>query len=140
MTTQNKPEMTDQPVGFRKLIGLVTRELKDDHAVLELTLAPEHLNSHGSVHGGIIATMIDHAGGVAGCYCEKSGKKKKAVTLSLTTSFLAPVSSGPITATGRKRSGGRRIFASTIEITDETGRLIAIGEGTYRYIDTWEMA
>jgi uncharacterized protein (TIGR00369 family) len=121
-------------VGFRKLIGLTTRELQEGYAVMELVIGDEHLNSVGTLHGGITATMIDHAGGIAGCLCQKTGRLRKAVTLSLTTSFLAPATDGKITATGRKRSGGRRIFASTVEISDETGRLIAIGEATYRYI------
>src|SRR6185369_5983258 len=109
MTTQNQAKITDNPVGFRKLIGLVTRELQDGLAVMELTVSLEHLNSHVSVHGGILATMIDHAGGVAGCFPEGTGKRRKAVTLSLTTSFLAPASKGIIRATGRKRSDGRQI-------------------------------
>jgi len=133
--TQSESKIIDNPVGFRKLIGLVTRELQDGHSVMELTVAPEHMNSHGSLHGGIVATMIDHAGGIAGCFCERTGKRRKAVTLTLTTSFLAPVSGGILTASSRKRPGGRRIFVSTTEITDETGRLIAVGEATYRYVD-----
>ncbi|HXC93378.1 MAG TPA: PaaI family thioesterase [Geobacteraceae bacterium] len=132
---QTKPKTKDNPVGFRKLIGLVTKELHEGYAVMELTVSPEHLNSHGSLHGGIAATMIDHAGGIAGCFCERTGKRRKAVTLSLTTSFLAPVSGGILTATSRKRPGGRRIYVSTTEIADETGRLIAVGEATYRYVD-----
>jgi uncharacterized protein (TIGR00369 family) len=132
---QNEPKIKDNPVGFRKLIGLVTRELHEGYAVMELMVSPEHLNSHGSLHGGIVATMIDHAGGIAGCFCERTGKHRKAVTLTLTTSFLAPVSGGILTASSRKRPGGRRIFVSTTEITDETGRLIAVGEATYRYLD-----
>ena len=126
---------SENPVGFRKLIGLKTKEAREGYAVLELTVSPEHLNSHGALHGGIVATMIDHAGGNAGCFDDETGKRRKAVTLSLTTSFLAPVSSGKIVATSRKRPGGRRIFVSTTEITDETGTLIAVGEATYRYID-----
>jgi len=132
---QSDQKIMDNPVGFRELIGLVTRELQDGHAVMELTVSPEHLNSHGFIHGGIVATMIDHAGGISGCFPERTGKRRKAVTLSLTTSFLATVSGGILTATSRKRPGGRRIFVSTTEITDETGRLIAVGEATYRYID-----
>jgi uncharacterized protein (TIGR00369 family) len=135
MTTQNQPKITDNPVGFRKLIGLVIKERQEGHAVMELAVSPKHLNSHGFVHGGIVATMIDHAGGIAGSFCERTGRHRKAVTLSLTTSFLAPVSVGILTATSRKRPGGRRIFVSTTEITDETGTLIAVGEATYRYID-----
>jgi len=128
-------ETTDNPVGFRKLIGLVTREARDGFAVMELSVSAEHLNSFGALNGGIIATMIDHAGGVAGCFSAGNGRRRKAVTLSLTTSFLAPVSSGKIVATSRKRPGGRRIFVSTTEISDETGKLLAVGEATYRYTD-----
>lgn len=133
-----KPEREQSPsdglINFRSLIGLKTVILEEGYAVMELTVSAEHLNSSGSLHGGIAATMIDHAGGIAGCLCKKSGTVRKAVTLSLTTSFLAPVSSGKIVATSRKRPGGRRIFVATTEITDEAGRLIAVGEATYRYI------
>ena len=132
---ESERKITDQPSGFRRLIGLETKELQDGYARMELVVGPEHLNSGGTLHGGLLATMIDHAGGIAGCYCAASNRSRKAVTLSLTTSFLAAVSGGTVTATGRKRSSGRRIFAATTEITDEDGRLLAIGEATYRYID-----
>ncbi len=132
---QSELKILDKPVGFRKLIGLETKELLDGYAVMELTVSPEHLNSQGALHGGVVATMIDHAGGTAGCFSADKGKQRKAVTLSLTTSFLALVSEGKITAISRKRPGGRRIFVSTTEIIDESGNLIAVGEATYRYID-----
>jgi len=121
--------------GFRQFIGMIVRELTANQAVMELAIGPQHRNSHGSLHGGVLASIIDNTGGLAGCYCPSSGNIRKAVTLSLTTSFVASVSSGVIQATGRKRSGGRRIFVSTIEVTDEAGNLIALGEATYRYID-----
>lgn len=132
---ESEQKIADNLVGFRKLIGLQTTELRDGYALMELTIGPEHLNSGGSLHGGILATMIDHAGGIAGCLCPDTGKNRKAVTISLTTSFLAGASSGTVTAIGRKRPGGRRIFVSTTEVIDETGRLLAVGEATYRYID-----
>ena len=121
--------------GFRQFIGMTVRELTANQAVMELTIGPQHRNSHGSLHGGVLTSIIDNSGGLAGCYCPASGNVRKAVTLSLTTSFIASVSSGVIQAIGHKRSGGRRIFVSTIEVTDEAGNLIALGEATYRYVD-----
>jgi len=132
---ESELKLADNLLGFRKLIGLQAKELREGYALMQLTIGPEHLNSGGSLHGGILATMIDHTGGIAGCLCPDTGKSRKAVTISLTTSFLAGVSSGTITAIARKRPGGRRIFVSTTEVTDETGRLLAVGEATYRYID-----
>lgn len=132
---ESEKKIADKLVGFRSLIGLKATELRENYAVMELTIGPEHLNSGGTLHGGILATMIDHAGGIAGCFCPETGRARKAVTLSLTTSYLTSASDGTVTAIGRKRSGGKRIFASTTEVTDEAGRLLAIGEATYRYID-----
>jgi len=132
---ESERKIADRPAGFRQLIGLQAIELSDGLALMELTIGPEHLNSQGFLHGGILATMIDHAGGIAGCFCAETGRPRKAVTISLTTSFLAGAKHGTVTAIGRKRPGGKRIFVSTIEVTDETGRLLAIGEATYRYID-----
>lgn len=121
--------------GFRRAIDLRIAELSSNYAVMELTIAAQHLNTNGTVHGGVLAAMIDNTGGLAGCYIQASKTIRKAVTLTLTTSFLAPVSFGIIRAIGRKRSGGRRIFVATVEITDENGSLIAIGEATFRFID-----
>jgi len=132
---ESEHKIADSLAGFRRLIGLEAKELHDGYARMELTIGPEHLNSGGSVHGGILATMIDHAGGIAGCFCAETGSSRKAVTISLTTSFLAGAKHGTVTAIGRKRPGGRRIFVSTTEVTDESGRLLAVGEATYRYTD-----
>jgi uncharacterized protein (TIGR00369 family) len=135
---ESERKIDDSFIGFRNLIGLEAKELSDGFALMELTIGPQHLNSGGSLHGGVLATMIDHTGGIAGCFCTKTGRGKKAVTLSLTTSFLAGAAGGKVTAIGRKRPGGKRIFVSTVEVTDESGRLLAIGEATYRYIEDKE--
>ena len=129
----NNPPVTES--GFRQFIGMTVRELTANQAVMELIIGPQLCNSHGSLHGGVLTSIIDNTGGLAGCYCPSSGTIRKAVTLSLTASFIASVSSGVVQAIGRKRSGGRRIFVSTIEVTDERGNLIALGEATYRYVD-----
>ncbi len=120
--------------GFRDTIGMRVVELDDGLAVMELAIGPETLNSHGSLHGGAIAAIIDNTGGLAGCYCHETRQIRKAVTLSLTTSFIGPALSGTIRAIGRKRSRTRRIFVSTVEVTDKNGNLIAVGEATYRYV------
>ena len=124
--------------GFRNLIGFRVAEWKNDYVTLELEIGLRHLNRQGSLHGGVLAAMIDSACGLAGCYCPTPGHIRKAVTLSLTTSFTGPASSGTIRAVGHKRSGGRRIFVSTTEVTDAQGKIIALGEATYRYISDSE--
>jgi uncharacterized protein (TIGR00369 family) len=120
--------------GFRHLIGMRVMELAAGHAVMEISLAPGHLNSQGGVHGGVLASLIDNTGGLAGCYSPEKQTFRKAVTLTLTTSFTRAVSSGTIRAVARKRSGGRTIFFSTVEVTDDAGNLVAFGEASYKYV------
>ena len=46
---------------------------------------------------------------------------------------MSQVSSGTFRAVGRRRGGGRKIFMVTSEVLDDQDKLIAIGEGTFRY-------
>lgn len=129
--------MTEQQTlaesGFFKLLDFQLMDWDEDKAVLELEIGPQHLNRAKVLHGGVVASMIDLAGGFAGCYCAVPGRIRKAVTLSMTTSFTGQATSGVVRAVGRRRAGGRSIFFATVEITDAFGAMIALGEGTYRY-------
>ncbi len=127
------PAWTDAPSGFRQLVGYKLTEWSDGNAVLSLMIGPRHLNRGGVVHGGVMTTLIDAAGGYAGCHCTQAGRVRRTVTVSLSTQFLAQVSNGTITVRARVRGGGRKIFVASVEVSDKEGRLLAIGEGVYRY-------
>jgi uncharacterized protein (TIGR00369 family) len=123
----------EQPSAFQQTMRYRLAEWGPDRAVMALEILPRHLNRAGVVHGGVLATLLDTVGGFAGTYCTVPGNKRGAVTLSLTTTFLSQASSGSLRAVGRRRGGGRKIFMVTCEIFDEQDKLIAMGEGTYRY-------
>lgn len=53
------------PPGFRDHVGLSIDDASDGRASATLAVRPEHLNAHGSVHGGAIATLCDSAMGTA---------------------------------------------------------------------------
>ncbi|EWY39227.1 hypothetical protein N825_07820 [Skermanella stibiiresistens SB22] len=122
----------EEPSGFQRTMRYQLAEWRPDEAVLTLDVLPRHLNRNGVVHGGVLATLIDTVGGFAGTYCTVPGNKRGAVTLSLTTTFMAQASGGTLRAVARRRGGGRKIFMVTCEIfAGDT--LVAMGEGTYRY-------
>jgi len=134
--TQNvvKEPLCFAPSGFCDLLGIGLVALSADQAEMELNVEPKHLNSQGTLHGGVLATLVDITGGLAGCYCPHSQSYKKAVTLSLTTSFLAATSTGTIRAIGRKRSEGKSVFTASVDVFDASGNLVAIGEATYLHV------
>ena len=118
--------------GFHRVLGYRQAAWEEGVAVIELTIESHHLNLAGVIHGGVITSLLDIAMAEAGTYCSFAGRMRKAITLSLTTTFTGQCSGGVIRATGTRRAGGSRIFNSSGEVRDEDGQLLAIGEGTFR--------
>ncbi|MBD5803208.1 PaaI family thioesterase [Aromatoleum evansii] len=119
--------------GFARALGCRVVEWAPGRVEVELALGPQHLNRAGSVHGGVLATLIDVACTLAGLYSGSPERVRKAVTLSLNTSFTGQVATGTLRARGRVRVGGRSIFFATTEVTDAAGHAIAHGETVNRY-------
>lgn len=92
-----------------------------------VTLEPQefHYNPLGSVHGGVLATLLDTA---AGCAVHSTLPAGVGYTsLDLTTKFLRPASlaSGTLTCEGTVLSKGRRTALAQAVITDARGGMVA---------------
>jgi len=119
---------------FRDLIGYYPRVWRENYVEMLLKLEERHRNRSGIAHGGVVATMVDVAGGFAGCFCPHPGRVRRASTLSLTTQFVGPARIGrTLIATGRTKPGGKSIYFATIEIVDDEGKTVATGEAVYKY-------
>ncbi|MBZ5487797.1 PaaI family thioesterase [Halomonas aquamarina] len=125
-------DQTDEPGGFNDLLGFYVVEWSEARAVVELALNEKHLNRSGNVHGGVLASMLDNALSLAGLYCPVAGNARRAVTLSLSTTFVGPARYGVLRATGVLRGGGRKIFMASADIVDAQGNLVAMGEGSFK--------
>lgn len=88
-------------MGFREHVALQSL----DGAVV-VDARDEHLNPHGSVHGGLLATMLDVAMGNA--VAEAGGERPVTVALSIT--YLEPGQRGRLSATARVRKRGKRLI------------------------------
>lgn len=118
--------------GFPALLGLEFLEWEEGRVVVGMRVDDRHLNLGGRVHGGVLATLLDVAGACAGTFCPYPDRIRKALTLSMTTTFTGQAGPGYIRATGIKRAGGSRIFNSTVEVHGEDDTLLMLGEGTFR--------
>lgn len=126
-------EEADQArMGFQRLLGMQVAEWQDGHAVVELEVGEQHLNRSDIVHGGVLTSLLDTALSLSGLYCTRPGNVRKGMTLSLTTTFIAPARGTVLRAAGRRRGGGRSTFMASGEVLDDTGQVVAMGEGAFR--------
>ena len=113
------------PPPIAATLGLVN--FAGERGEISVELVPElrHYNPLGSVHGGVLSTMLDTA---AGCTVHSTLAVGEAyTTLDLTVKFLRPatVESGLLRAVGTVIQRGRRTALAEAQLADEAGRLLA---------------
>lgn len=133
MHDKQTPDVKGKPSGFRSHVGYETLAWRDGYAEILLVLGPEHGNSYGAVHGGVYMTVMDAAMGHATTWCTVKGNRRVVVTMSLTTSFLAPARGPTIRAVARLVSIENRVAHCRGEIFDENGALLVVAQGSFRY-------
>jgi len=95
---------------------------------VELPVGENLKNLYGILHGGLLATLMDSACGVALGTLLRPGETL--VTLDLRINFLCPVRSGTLTAEGTVVHRGRKTGVAEASIRDQDGRLVARGGAT----------
>ena len=108
-------------MGFREHASLQV-----DGSTVVVDAVDEHLNPHGAVHGGLLATMLDVAMGEA--VAQAGGDRP--VTVALTVTYLEPGRPGRLEATARVRKRGKRLLIVEGEVTQD-GDVLADALGTF---------
>lgn len=107
------------------LTGATLVEVEEGVAVFALEPAEYHYNPIGSVHGGIIATLLDSAAGCAVHTTLPAGVGYTSLDLSVKYLRGVRVETGPVTCTGTVVHAGRRTALAQAELRDSDGRLLA---------------
>ena len=126
---------TIPPPPIAQTLGFGSLRLVDGAAVLDLEPQPFHDNPIGSMHGGVIATILDT---VTGCAVHATLPPGAGYTsLDLAVRFIRAVrpGRGMITATGRVVHRGARTAVAEASLVDSAGRLIATATSTCLLID-----
>ena len=118
------------------LAGLIGFEVEIDEAARVahclLDVDERHLNRHGVLHGGIVATLLDVAAGVTASMMHDPQGLTPVSTVSLNINYVAPGRIGPIRATGQRTGGGRSLHFVSTELCDAEGKLIASATGVFK--------
>jgi len=120
--------------GFADLVGYRLLNWQEDLAEVGLAIDKRHVNRQGRLHGGVLSTVLDAALGYSGCYIADPERRRRALTLSLTTHFVGGAAEGEDLVVRALRSGGgRSVFFATAEARTADGRLVATAEGVFKY-------
>ena len=112
-------------------LGIRLVEARTGRAVFEMKVQPRHLNRQRSLQGGVVATLLDAAGGYAGLAAD-GGAVGHAVTVTLTISYLAKVRGGRLRAIGEVTKAGRSLYFADAELIGEDGECIATAQGAFK--------
>jgi uncharacterized protein (TIGR00369 family) len=113
-----------------RTLGYDVIEAESGRVVITLTPNDAHLNPWGTVHGGLTATLLDSAMGLAIQSMLDTGVASTTLEFKITLVRPVTVEAGEIRAEGKVLNCGRRVGTADGRVTDLKGRLLAHGTTT----------
>ena len=105
--------------GAMTLIGATMIDLAPGYCAIAVVPRPEILQQHGYVHAGIVATLVDSAGGFAGFTLFPADSS--VLTVEFKLNLLAPASGDRLVAEGFVVKPGRTLVITRGEVHAEKG-------------------
>jgi uncharacterized protein (TIGR00369 family) len=113
------------PPPIMDLIGLSGMAAEEGRVTFYLDPQEFHYNPLGSVHGGIISTMLDSAAGCSVHAALPAGIGYTSLDLNVKFLRTVTVDSGRLTVTGEVLQRGRRTALAEARMLDAKDRLVA---------------
>jgi len=113
------------PAPISDTLGMTNFQVERGTVSVELKAEQRHYNPLGTVHGGVISTLLDTA---AACSVHSTLAVGETYTsLDLTVKFLRAITvdSGTLRAVGTVIQRGRRVALAEAKLYDEAGKLVA---------------
>jgi uncharacterized protein (TIGR00369 family) len=109
--------------GFQRVIGIELRGVQADLVSAVVRIGPQHLNSVGLVHGGVLLAIADSLGAMGAV--QHLAPDQRTATLESKANFVRPAQGGLVAARCTKLHVGRRTSVWQTTIKNESGQLVA---------------
>jgi uncharacterized protein (TIGR00369 family) len=119
-------------MNYLQHIGLrMVRDNGNGEAVAEIDMRPDLVNNAGMLQGGIVATLIDCAGGMA---ASRATGSMKTFTADMNVHFLAAGRIGPVRAVGTVLRQGKTSVVTEVRVYDvgADDRLMTVATLTFQ--------
>lgn len=115
-------------LGFITFVGATAPEAGDGEARLEVEVDERHLNPAGTVHGGMLATLVDTTMGAA--VRSAAGEDDVPATSQLSVTYLRPGQPGRLVVTARVAKQGENITVCEADV-EQDGEAVAHAVATF---------
>ena len=133
-----------QRIPFNQMLGIQLGELSLQRVTMHLPMQDGLIGNfvHGILHGGVISSLLDVAGGamaLIGAFDkhqhlssqERMARLSKLGTIDLRIDYLRPGRGQHFTASAVLLRSGNKVAVVRSELHSDDGTLIAVGTGTY---------
>jgi uncharacterized protein (TIGR00369 family) len=131
-------------IPFNRIVGLSLQSIEADHITMRFDMTQDLIGNyvHGILHGGVISTVLDMAGGTAAMLCalqkypdksfeELTAKLGKASTINLNINYLRPGKGEHFVAKASVLQSGNKITFARMELFNPSQEVITSATGTY---------
>jgi uncharacterized protein (TIGR00369 family) len=118
---------------FNHLLGMQLVRMHADGLTIQCRVRPELLNSAGSLHGGVAASLADAAVGCA-LYRHLNGGRRF-TTIEMKVNYFRPVTEGRLIARSRLVRVGSSICVGSVNLMDAQRRSAGVAIVTYMILD-----
>src|SRR5918998_3788488 len=112
----------EQPTGYAERLGARTEATAEGSARVRFEAREEHLNAAGTLHGGVLATLVDTAMGTAVRSAADDGDVP--ATSQLTVTYLRPGKPGELVVTARVRTKGEHLTVCEADVEQDDRELV----------------
>jgi uncharacterized protein (TIGR00369 family) len=119
-------------IPFLTHLKILTESLGEGTAQLSLPVEPHLTNSLGTVHGGVIMSLLD----VALCTAARTLHPESlgVITINMSTSFIGAGSGAKLLADARVLKDGKSMSFVEAEAKNQDGAIVAKAIGTVRVL------
>jgi len=131
-------------IPFNSYLGIELDQVSHERIVMHLPMKQELVGNfvHGILHGGVIASLLDVAGGAMAMIGsldkhrhltaeERALRLSRLGTIDLRIDYLRPGRGQSFSASATLLRSGNKVAVVRSELHNDEGLLVAVGTGTY---------
>lgn len=123
-------QQINEEASFTRYLGLKATKIAPESATITMQPQKEHLNIFQALHGGVLYTIADLAGGAA-AYAHGT----PVCTVDSDFHFLnAALNTTELSATASLLKAGKRVLVYDVSVKDQNNCLLCKGTFTYMFI------